>query len=156
MLHGVDSSALKRESESALTELSVIYQEKKKELDEIKILKTKLKTNPREKAKLKRQLEKLQGNCWWDEKDGQFVLRELRVVKTMRTMSCIWKGNPNYMRLLTRGAVRKPSEAVVEQIISIVNMQNRENLDWSNLLTEVQFRTFGPYAHEWGDLVICF
>ena len=149
----VDSSALKRESESALTELSVIYQEKKKELDEIKILKAKLKTNPREKAKLKRQLENIQGNCWWDKKDGEFVLRELKVVKTMRTMSCIWKGNPNYMRLLTRGAVRKPSEAVVEQIISIVNMQNRENLDWGNLLTEVQFRTFGPYAHEWGDLV---
>jgi len=92
-------------------------------------------------------------NCSWDEKDGEFVLRELRVVKTMRTMSCIWKGNPNYMRLLTRGAVRKPSEAVVEQIISIVNMQNRENLDWGNLLTKVQFRTFDPYAHVWGDLV---
>ena len=149
----IDSSALKQESESALRELSYIYLEKKKELDEIKILKTKLKSFPQEKVKLKRQLEKLKRNCWWDEKDGEFVLCELRVVKTMRTMSSVWKGNANYMRLLTRGAVRKPSEAVVEQIISIVNMQNRENLDWGNLLTEVQFRTFGPYAHEWGDLV---
>ena len=80
-------------------------------------------------------------------------MNELRVIKTMRTEEVIWKGNSSYMRLLTRAAVRKPSETIVEQIISVIGLQARENLDWRKLLSEVQFRTFGPDAHEWDSLL---
>ena len=108
------------------------------------------------KAGLKRKLKSLESECWWVRRSNasnQFELQELRVVRTMRLLPEIWKGNHNYMRLLTRGAVRKPSETVVEQLISVINQQTRENLDWNKLLTEVQFRTFGPYAHEWDNLL---
>ena len=71
----------------------------------------------------------------------------------MRTEEEIWRGNSSCMRLLTRAAVRRPSETIVEQLISIIGDQVRENLDWSKLLAEVQFRTFGPYAHEWDNLL---
>ena len=78
---------------------------------------------------------------------------ELRVVKTMRTNPKIWEGNHSYMRLLARAAVRKPSETILEHVIPITNDHTRENLEWQKLLTEVQFKTFGPYAHEWDELI---
>ena len=69
----------------------------------------------------------------------------LRVVKTIRTNPKIWEGNYSYIRLLTRAAVRKPSETILEHVISIINDHTRENLEWEKLLAEVQFITFGHF-----------
>ena len=102
---------------------------------------------------LKREINLLLENSWWIKKGKNFTLEELRVIKTMRTDKSIWEGNNSYMRLLTRAAVRKPSETVLERLISVIGNQARENFDWSKLLTEVQFRSFGPYAHEWDNLI---
>ena len=146
------------EASSGNRRLCFIYHEQKKQLDKLIRLHKKLnessELSKRDRAEMKKEIKTIEQDCWWDlNRDGKIILRELRVVKTMRTRPTVWTGNSNYMRLLTRAAVRKPSETVVEQLISVINIQNRENLAWSCLLTEVQFRAFGPYAHEWGDLI---
>ena len=149
-----DGRVLKKEARVALRKLADVYQEKKKDLEKMKLLIKNIDGAPEDtKAGLKRKLKSLEADCWWVRKGKRFELQELRVVRTMRLLPAIWEGNHSYMRLLTRGAVRKPSEAVVEQLISVINRQTRENLDWNKLVTEVQFRTFGPYAHEWDILL---
>ena len=107
----------------------------------------------KQKSALKQQLKSLKDDCWWVEKSGVVKLDELRVVKTMRTNPKIWEGNHSYIRLLTRAAVRKPSETILEHVISIINDHTRENLEWQKLLAEIQYTTFGPHAHEWDELI---
>ena len=57
-------------------------------------------------------------------------------------------GLSSFMHLISRATARIPSEAVVEQKISMINVMNRENLGWEKLLTEIQFRDFGPFPHD--------
>ena len=150
-----DEATLRKESDSALRKLAIIYNKKIAEFARIEQLLTAIETQEGHEKRnaMKREVEELKENSWWVWNGKVAILNELRVIKTMRTEEDIWRGNSSYMRLLTRAAVRRPSETIVEQLISIIGDQVRENLDWSKLLTEVQFRTFGPYAHEWDNLL---
>ena len=76
------------------------------------------------------------------------VLNGLKVVKTMRSSQEFKIGLSSFMHLISRATARIPSEAVVEQKISMINIMNRENVGWEKLLTEIQFRDFGPFSHE--------
>ena len=66
----------------------------------------------------------------------------MRASKEFRT------GLSSFMHLISRATARIPSEAVVQKKISMINFMNGENLGWEKLLTEVQFRDFGPFPHE--------
>ena len=147
-------AGLDKPNVASFEKLAEVYKTKKEELEKIKQLIKKIEHASKDsKRLLKRELKSLESECWWVRKGNRFELQELRVVRTLRLCPEFWEGNHSYMRLLTRGAVRKPSETVVEQLISVINRQTRENLDWNKLLTEVQFRTLGPYAHEWDHLL---
>ena len=98
-----------------------------------------------------RELSKLQSNSWFKfvKDDDEYELVDLKIVAYLRNSAKVLQADVyNYVRALTRGAISSSAETIVEQLLSRAKRQNRENLDWKNLLVELQFCALGPKKHE--------
>ena len=103
-------------------------------------------------TKLSTELKKLRGDCWWELKNGRWIVRQMEVVNYIRSTKSVWERNEDYVRILSRSCLRKAAQTHVESLISIIGNHNRGQI-WEKLLTEIQLRTIGPRFHECDPLV---
>ena len=132
-----------------------------KQLEAMRKLRTKMedpKTMKTQRAGFKRLLSELEESSWYSIVDNRlggtktmfkYNLVNLRIVDFNRNSKDMQQANiHSYVRALTRGSVGSSSETVVEQPLSILKKQNKENLDWRRLLIRLQFQSLGPLKHE--------
>lgn len=110
------------------------------------------KSQGKSTAKLGTELKMLLSECWWELRNGSWIVRQFEVVNYIRSTKSVWEGNEEYARILSRSCLRKAAKIHMGSLISIIGNHNRGQT-WEIVLTEIQLRTLGLRFHECDPLV---
>ena len=108
--------------------------------DQIKNLQNKVPLT----SKVKSELKSLESSCWWEMKNGNFILRRMKVVEYIQRkhgqiVKETWADCEDYVRILSRSCLRRAAQSHVELLISIIGNHSRGQ-SWDKVLTEISYK----------------